>query len=107
MTPVPVLVAAGAIAMGYAVASVFFLRFWATTRDRLFLAFAGAFALMALNQGLPALLNIPREEQSNFYLLRLVAFLLIIFAIVAKNLTKPSEGRAQSKRGPLKRGPGE
>jgi hypothetical protein len=93
--PVPLLVAAGAIAMGYAVASVFFLRFWTATRDRLFLAFAGAFALMALNQGLPALLNIPREEQSNFYLLRLVAFLLIIGAIVAKNTGKRSPKRSR------------
>ena len=80
------LVIAGAIAMGYAVASLFFLRFWRTTRDRLFAAFAAAFALMSLNQGLPALLNTPLDEQSPFFLLRLVAFLLIIAAIVGKNL---------------------
>jgi zinc transporter ZupT len=86
MIPPPALVTAGAIAMGYAIAAVFFLRFWTTTRDRLFLAFAGAFLLMSLNQGLPALLEIPREEQSGFYLLRLGAFLLLIVAIVAKNL---------------------
>ena len=82
------LVIAGAIAMGYAVASLFFLRFWRTTRDGLFAAFSAAFALMALNQGLPALLDIPREEQSPFYLLRLIAFLLIIAAIVGKNVRR-------------------
>ena len=75
----------GLIAMGHLVASVFFLRFWFRTRDLLFLAFAAAFALMALNQTLVILLDVPREEQSVFYLLRLAAFLLIIAAILAKN----------------------
>jgi hypothetical protein len=77
---------AGLIAMGHLVASLFFLRFWARTRDWLFLAFAAAFALMSLNQTLVVLLDVPREEQSAFYLLRLAAFLLIIGAILAKNL---------------------
>ncbi len=75
----------GLIAMGHLVASVFFLRFWTRTRDQLFLAFGAAFALMSLNQTLVILLSVPREEQSAFYLLRLVAFLLIIAAILAKN----------------------
>lgn len=77
---------AGLIAMGHLVASLFFLRFWTRTRDGLFLAFSAAFALMALNQTLVMLLEVPREEQSAFYLLRLAAFLLIIAAILAKNL---------------------
>jgi hypothetical protein len=81
---------AGLIAMGFVVAALFFVRFWSRTRDSLFLAFAFAFVLMALNQGLPALLAIPREEQSPFYLLRLAAFILIIVAIVGKNM-KPRD----------------
>lgn len=76
----------GAIAAGYAVAAGFFMRFWGRTRYGLFLAFAGAFALMAANQSLPVLLGIPREEQSGVYLLRLAAFVLIILAILRKNL---------------------
>jgi hypothetical protein len=76
----------GLIAMGFVIAALFFVRFWTRTRDDLFLAFSCAFVLMALNQGLPALLDIPREEQSPFYLLRLAAFILIILAIVGKNL---------------------
>ncbi|HYF23318.1 MAG TPA: DUF5985 family protein [Caulobacteraceae bacterium] len=82
----------GLIAMGYAVAGVFFLRFWSRTRDGLFLAFAVAFWLMALNQALVVILNIPREEQSWIYLLRLAAFVLIIFAILKKNLGGRSGG---------------
>ena len=76
----------GLIAMGFLVAALFFVRFWSRTRDDLFLAFGLAFVLMALNQGLPALLDVPREEQSPFYLLRLAAFILIILAIIGKNL---------------------
>lgn len=77
---------AGGIAAGYLVAAAFFLRFWVRTRDGLFLAFAGAFGLMAVNQSLTMLLGIPREEQSGLYLLRLVAFVLIILAVLRKNL---------------------
>lgn len=79
------LVTGGAIIMGYAVAAIFFLKFWRRTADNLFLAFAAAFLLMATTQLLTALLDVPREEQSPFYLLRLLAFLIIIVAIVGKS----------------------
>lgn len=76
----------GAITMGHLIAGLFFLRFWARTRDRLFLAFATAFWLFAANQALTALSGVPREEQSWIYLIRLAAFALIIIAIVHKNM---------------------
>jgi hypothetical protein len=76
----------GALTVGYAVAGLFFAAFWGRTRDGLFAAFAVAFWLMALNQALPTLLGIPREEQGGVYLLRLAAFVLIIGAVLAKNL---------------------
>ena len=76
----------GLITMGYAIAGLFFLRFWTRTRDHLFAAFAVAFWLLALNQALVAVSDVPREEQTPFYLLRLAAFGLIIAAIVVKNL---------------------
>lgn len=76
----------GALTMGFAVAGFFFLRFWARTRDSLFIAFALAFWLLALNAGLVILLGQPREELSFVYLLRLAAFLLIIVAILRKNI---------------------
>ena len=72
----------GAVTMGLAVASLFFARFWTRTRDRLFLIFAVAFALLAVNQALAALVDFGREELSWVYLLRLAAFGLIIFGIV-------------------------
>ncbi len=76
----------GMIAMGFAVCAVFFLRFWRRTRDSLFLVFSLAFLLLALNQALTTLLGLPLEERSWLYLLRLAAFLIIIAAIVRKNI---------------------
>ena len=77
---------AGAISMGFAIAGVFFLRFWRRTRDVLFLVFSAAFWLLAANHAIVALSGTPREEQSPLFLLRLAAFVLIIGAILWKNL---------------------
>lgn len=76
----------GAISMAFAVCAAFFLRFWRRTKDGLFLAFAVAFVLLALNQALTTLLGLPLEERSWLYLLRLAAFLVIIVAVLRKNL---------------------
>ena len=75
----------GAIAMGFAVAALMFLRFWRRTREGLFLAFAGAFFLLAVNQALLTLSGIPTEERSWLFLLRLAAFLLILGALWWQN----------------------
>ena len=77
----------GLLSAGYAIGGVFFLSFWRRTHDSLFAVFAVAFWLMALNQALPVLLGIPREEQGGIYLLRAAAFTLIILAILRKNLS--------------------
>ncbi len=75
----------GAVALGFFVCALFFLRFWRRTRDTLFLAFALAFVLMGIGQSVLALANIPTEERGSIYLFRLAAFAVIIFAIVRKN----------------------
>jgi hypothetical protein len=75
----------GAVSFGFILAGLFFLRFWASTRDKLFLAFAFAFGLLGLNQGLIALTDMPVEERSPLYLFRLAAFALILVAIWLKN----------------------
>lgn len=80
---------AGAVTLGFLVASGFFMRFWRRTADRLFLAFAVAFALLALNQGLAFVLDVRSEAASFVYVLRVLAFLLILAAIVDKNLRSP------------------
>lgn len=40
---------AGAITMAYAIAGLFFFKFWRETRDRLFAMFAVAFWILAVN----------------------------------------------------------
>jgi hypothetical protein len=75
----------GAVTLGFAIAGLYFLRFWKDRRDPLLAAFAVAFWLLGLNQALLALSNIPFEERSWLYLIRLAAFALIIAAIALKN----------------------
>jgi hypothetical protein len=80
---------AGAVTAGYVVSAAFFLQFWRRTSDRLFLAFACAFALFALNQALVDLLSVVFEPRSFAYVLRILGFGLILVAILDKNLQAP------------------
>ena len=75
----------GALATGYLVAGLFFLKFWAASRDRLFAMFAAAFWLLAVQRLAIALTRSWMEDQSPLYVLRLLAFTVIIVAIVDKN----------------------
>ena len=74
----------GVLAMASAAVGAFFLRFWRRTHDRLFLIFALAFWLLGLNWLLLAFVQAD-ETRTWLYLLRLVAFCLIIYGIVDKN----------------------
>jgi hypothetical protein len=76
----------GAVTLGYLVAAAFFLCFWRKTADRLFLAFAAAFALFAFNQGLAFALTVVSEPWSLVYALRVIGFLVMLGAIVDKNV---------------------
>ncbi|WP_246166353.1 DUF5985 family protein [Sphingomonas sinipercae] len=76
---------AGAAAFGFLMCGLLFLRFWRRTGDSLFVAFALAFALLGTGQTIQALANLPTEERGAIYLFRLLAFLLILFAIFRKN----------------------
>lgn len=75
----------GAVVFSFLVVGLFFLRFWHRTRDPLFFWFALAFWLLGIGQSVLALTNIPVEERSSVYLIRLLAFSLILFAIFRKN----------------------
>jgi hypothetical protein len=83
------LIVSGANAFGYGAASVFFLRFWVRSHDQLFLAFSASFALLGFNQILVASFGSESDYSAPFYVLRLIAFGIIIAAIVGKNV-KPS-----------------
>jgi hypothetical protein len=85
---------AGAVTLGYLVCSGFFLRFWRQTGERLFLAFGIAFALLALNQAASSYFEAGDERTLVAYALRVLGFILILAAIVDKNLSAKS-GRAR------------
>jgi hypothetical protein len=76
--------AASALAIG-----LFFLTFWQRSRDRLFLYFAIAFWLMSSSWVLLGLIAPEADYRPHVYGLRLLAFVLVIVAIVDKNRSPP------------------
>jgi dolichyl-phosphate-mannose--protein O-mannosyl transferase len=79
----------GALVFAYLIAGLHFLRFWRRTGDRLFLHFALAFWLFALNQVATSLPIVTDEIAGYEYLLRVIGFILILVAIVEKNIARP------------------
>ncbi|GGA03235.1 MAG: hypothetical protein COW16_03285 [Sphingomonadales bacterium CG12_big_fil_rev_8_21_14_0_65_65_10] len=78
----------GAVVMAFAIAGLLFLKYYRRTRQRLFVIFAASFFLLAVNYAWLALTQVPVEERSPLFLVRLLAFSLIIFAIVYSNRDK-------------------
>lgn len=78
----------GATALGYGVCALFFLRFWRTTRDRLFAAFSAAFWVLAVQRLALALTEPVEEWRTGLYAIRLLGFLLILGAIIDKNRSR-------------------
>lgn len=75
---------AGAVAMASLTIALFFLRFWKTTHDRFFLLFTLSFLLEAISR----LLYLTHPQQADdpmIYAIRLLAYVLILIAIVDKN----------------------
>ncbi|NUS38450.1 MAG: hypothetical protein HOQ02_05445 [Lysobacter sp.] len=77
----------GAIAMGSAVAALLFFRFWRSSGDRLFFYFSLSFATEAFDRLLMALGRLD-DSATTFYLVRLLSYALILWAVVEKNLVR-------------------
>ena len=75
----------GAAAVAFGVIALYFLKFWTQTRDRLFLFFAIAFALLAVDRVMLGVVPLASEFREFVFLLRLFAFCLILFGIYEKN----------------------
>jgi hypothetical protein len=80
----------GALLMGYVVAALFFTKFWRRTLLPLFGWFAVAFVLLAVQRAM--LLAIDARPGGGddvpwSYLVRLLAFVLLLVGIVAQNRT--------------------
>lgn len=69
------------------VAAAFFWKFYRQTHDTLFLAFAAAFTIESLNRIVFLFIESPNEGSPAIYAVRLVAFLIILAAIVRKNFS--------------------
>lgn len=76
----------GAVAMGFVVACLFFLRAWRQTRQTLFLLFAVAFLIQGVGRTALAMAGNPSEQRPIFFLPRLIAYLLIVGGLASKNL---------------------
>jgi Family of unknown function (DUF5985) len=75
----------GATMAAALVIAVIFFRYWRQTHDRLFLGFALGFAVFSVSRLILAFLEEDDEGRVFVYGLRLLAFLLILAAIVDKN----------------------
>jgi hypothetical protein len=72
--------------MGSFVIALFFLRFWRNSHDRLFLYFALSFGIEAVHRLYSAITRESGEDSPLHYLVRLLAYGLILWAILEKNL---------------------
>ena len=90
---------AGAIAMASFVIALFFLRFWRGTRDRFFLYFALSFGIEGVHRIVSALTYDDAEDTPLHYLVRLLAYGLILWAILEKNLPARGARRDDARRG--------
>ena len=77
--------ALGATAFGFLIAALFFARFYRDTRDSLFVYFAAAFGIEAVNRALFAFARAPNEGDPSLYLVRAFAYSLILMGVYRKN----------------------
>jgi uncharacterized membrane protein HdeD (DUF308 family) len=75
----------GVIVTASLASGAFFLRYWRRTRDTLFLAFGAAFIIEGINRSFFLFIDRPNEGSPAIYVVRLLAFLIILAAIVRKN----------------------
>lgn len=74
----------GAIGMGEIAIAMAFFRHWQRLRDRLFAWFAAAFVLLGFERVL-LMSRSAGDHTPAVYVTRLVAYLLIIFAVIDRN----------------------
>lgn len=86
----------GAISMASLTIALFFLRFWRSSGDRFFMYFALSFFIEGVHRIYSAVLNETGEDAPLHYLIRLLAYGLILWAILEKNL--PHKGRRKDEQ---------
>ena len=84
---------AGAIAMASLTIALFFVRFWRSSGDRFFLYFALSFTIEGLHRVYAVMRDNGGEDSPLHYLIRLLAYGLILWAILEKNLPRKPRDR--------------
>lgn len=75
----------GMLTMATLMAAFFFLRYWRVSRDRLFLFLSFAFVSLSASRFALAMIKPSYEHRQVVYLLRLLAFAVIMIGIADKN----------------------
>lgn len=81
--------ASGALTMAYAIIALFFYKFRSRSGDRLFTLFATAFLILASQRLVLTVAREWGEDSVWLYGLRLLAFMIIVYAIIDKNRAMP------------------
>jgi hypothetical protein len=77
---------AGGITVTFAAIGFFFWRFWKKSGDRFYVLFAAAFWVLSVNRAMTLSTSfVNTEGLPIYYIVRLIAFLLILAAIIDKN----------------------
>jgi uncharacterized membrane protein HdeD (DUF308 family) len=76
---------AGATVMASIAIALFFLRFWRDSGDRFFLYFALSFLIEGVHRLITTITLATHEDSALHYLVRLLAYGLILWAILEKN----------------------
>ena len=83
----------GAIMALCLVAALFFARFWSRTRDRLFAIFSFSFFLLAFERCALLAVGSNDETKTWVYLIRFVAFAVLVLGIIDKNRASSGKSR--------------
>lgn len=85
-------VSSGALMVCCFVAGLFFYKFWRQSQDKLFMLFSFSFFLLSFERFVLGYIGAKNEPSPFVYLIRLGAFILIIFAIINKNKDSSNAG---------------
>jgi Family of unknown function (DUF5985) len=90
----------GATAMACLGVALFFARFWGESADRLFFCLSAAFVAFAANYATLGLLSVSDERRGYAFIIRLLAFLVILVGLVLKDRERAEHFMSGTRDGP-------
>lgn len=89
LTAILLITASGALTTLYAVIALYFFKFYKRSGDRLFALFATAFLILSSQRLVLTVAREWGEDSAWLYGMRLLAFVIIAYAIIDKNRAAP------------------